>query len=39
VVDNLLKMQPGAPVTEAPPAEAAVTPAATPNAPPKTGNN
>ena len=39
VVDNLLKVQPGAPVTEAPPAEAAVTPVATPNAPPKTGNN
>ena len=38
VVDNLLKVQPGAPVTEAPPAEATVTPAATPNAPPKTGN-
>ena len=39
VVDNLLKVQPGAPVTEAPPAEAAVTPVATPKAPPKTGNN
>jgi membrane fusion protein, multidrug efflux system len=38
VVDNLLKVQPGAPVTEAPPAEAAVTPAATPDAPPKIGN-
>jgi membrane fusion protein (multidrug efflux system) len=38
VVDNLLKVQPGAPVTEAPPVEAAPTPAATPNAPARTGN-
>jgi membrane fusion protein (multidrug efflux system) len=38
VVDNLLKVQPGGPVTEAPPAEAAAAPAATPNAAAKTGN-
>jgi membrane fusion protein (multidrug efflux system) len=37
VVDNLLKVQPGAPVTEAPPVEAAAAPA-TPNAPATTGN-
>jgi membrane fusion protein (multidrug efflux system) len=33
VVDNLLKLQPGAPVTEAPAAAAAATPAAAPTAP------
>ena len=33
VVDNLLKLQPGAPVTEAPPPAAAATPAAAPTAP------
>jgi membrane fusion protein, multidrug efflux system len=38
VVDNLLKVQPGAPLTEAPPVEASATPAATPNASAKTGN-
>ncbi|TMH00768.1 MAG: efflux RND transporter periplasmic adaptor subunit [Betaproteobacteria bacterium] len=38
VVDNLLKVQPGAPLTEAPPVEATATPAATPNASAKTGN-
>jgi membrane fusion protein (multidrug efflux system) len=38
VVDNLLKVQPGAPVTEAPPVQAIPAPVATPNAPAGTGN-
>jgi membrane fusion protein, multidrug efflux system len=38
VVDNLLKVQPGAPLTEAQPVDAAATPATTPNASAKTGN-
>jgi membrane fusion protein (multidrug efflux system) len=38
VVDNLLKVQPGAPVTEAPPVQATPAPAAATNAPAGTGN-
>jgi membrane fusion protein, multidrug efflux system len=38
VVDNLLKVAPGTPLTEAPPEKAAAAPAATPNASAKTGN-